>query len=104
QTYADVEPWVARQMAGEERVLSAETPVFFASSTGTTGAPKRTPTTPRFRREFQRTVFVSMAHVAMRFRAAFTGQVLYFVGTRELERAPCGTPVGFTSGYNFATL
>jgi GH3 auxin-responsive promoter len=104
QTYADVEPWVRRQMNGEERVLSAETPVFFASSTGTTGAPKRTPTTPRFRAEFQRTVFVSMAQVAMRFPAAFSGQILYFVGPKELGRAPCGTPIGYTSGYNFSTL
>ena len=104
QTYADVEPWVRRQMNGEERVLSAETPVFFASSTGTTGAPKRTPTTPRFRKEFQRTVFVSMAQVAARFPSAFTGQILYFVGPRELERAPCGTPVGYTSGFNFTTM
>lgn len=104
QTYADVEPWIRRQMNGETNVLSKETPVFFASSTGTTGAPKRTPTTPTFRREFQRTVFVSMAQVAARFPAAFTGQVIYFVGPRELDRAPCGTPIGYTSGFNFTTL
>jgi hypothetical protein len=104
QSYADIEPWVVRQMNGEDRVLSAETPVFFASSTGTTGAPKRTPTTPRFQKEFQRTVFVSMAQVAARFPAAFTGKLLYFVGPRELDRAPCGTPIGSTSGYNFTAL
>ena len=104
QTYADIEPFIARQMNGEKRVLSAEDPIFFASSTGTTGKPKRTPVTPRFRQEFQRTVFVSMAHVAARFPAAFSGQALYFVGSRELGRAPCGTPIGFTSGYNFTTL
>jgi hypothetical protein len=104
QSYADIEPWVRRQMRGESNVLTAETPVFFASSTGTTGEPKRTPTTPRFRREFQRTVFVSMAHVARRFPRAFTGQILYFVGPAELDRAPCGTPIGYTSGFNFTTM
>lgn len=103
-SYADVEPWIKRQMRGERRVLSAEDPVFFASSTGTTGEPKRTPTTPRFRKEFQRTVLVSMAHVVGRFPRAFRGQVLYFVGPRELDRAPCGTPIGYTSGFNFTTM
>jgi hypothetical protein len=104
QTYEDVEPWIARAMRGEERVLSADRPVFFASSTGTTGEPKRTPATPRFRREFQRTVLVSMAQVALRFPGMFTGQVLYFVGSRRIDVAPCGTDIGFTSGYNFTTL
>ncbi len=104
QTYADIESWVARQMNGEPRVLSREKPVFFASSTGTTGAPKRTPTTPTFRREFQRTVFVSLAQVAARFPSAFTGQILYFVGPHEFDRTPDGTPIGYTSGYNFKTL
>lgn len=103
-TYADVAPLVRRQMEGEEHVLSDETPIFFASSTGTTGAPKRTPATPSFRRDCQRTVHVSMAHVAPRFPAAFTGQALYYVGSRELDRAPCGTPIGFTSGFTFSSL
>lgn len=104
QTYADVQPWIARQMLGEARVLSAERPILFASSTGTTGAPKRTPTTPTFRRDFQRTVLVSMFQVAARFPAAFTGQVLYFVAPREIDRAPDGTPIGYTSGFNFSTM
>ncbi len=104
QTYADIEPWVKRQMQGEPGVLSADKPVFFASSTGTTGTPKRTPTTPMFRKEFQRTLFVSMMQVAARFPSAFAGQILYFVGPRELDRAPDGTPIGYTSGFNFTTM
>lgn len=104
QTYADVEPYVARMMAGERHVLSSEAPVFYASSSGTTGAPKRTPTTPSFRKEFQRTVQISMAHVAMRFPRAFAGTLLYFVAKKEIARSADGTPIGFTSGFNFATL
>ncbi len=104
QGYADVAPYVARQLAGEERVLTRERPVFFAQSTGTTGAPKLTPATPSYRRDFQRTVHVSMAQVALRFPRAFTGQVLYFVGPRDLDRAPSGAPIGYTSGFNFLTM
>jgi hypothetical protein len=104
QTYADVEPYVARMMRGERGVLSRERPVFYAASTGTTGAPKRTPTTPSFRKEFQRTVQISMAQVTRRFPRAFRGSVLYFVARKEVARTEDGTPIGYTSGFNFTTL
>lgn len=103
-TYDDVAPWVRRQMKGERGVLSREEPVFFASSTGTTGEPKRTPATPTFRGDFQRTVLVSMAQVAMRHPEAFTGTVAYFVGKWDEGRAESGVPIGFTSGFNYVTL
>jgi hypothetical protein len=104
QTYADVEPYIQRTMQGERNVLSREAPVFYAASTGTTGTPKRTPTTPAFRKEFQRTVQISTTHVARRFPEAFRGSLLYFVSKKEIARAPDGTPIGHTSGYNFTTL
>lgn len=103
-TYEDYAPLIARSMRGERGVLSRETPVFYATSTGTTGAPKRAPTTRSFRSEFQRTVQVSMASVARRFPRAFSGAALYFVAKREVARAEDGTPIGYTSGYNFATM
>lgn len=103
-TYADVAPWVRRQMAGERAVLALEEPIFFASSTGTTGEPKLTPVTPTFRKDFQRTLLVSMAQVAMRHPAAFTGTVAYFVGKWDEGRTESGLPIGFTSGFNYVTL
>lgn len=100
-TYADYEPFILRSMRGERNVLTREAPIFYAASTGTTGTPKRTPTTHAFRKEFQRAVSISMAHVAMRFPAAFRGSLLYFVARREIARAEDGTPIGYTSGFNF---
>jgi hypothetical protein len=103
-TYADYEPYIARSMRGERGVLTREAPVFYAASTGTTGAPKRTPTTPAFRKEFQRTVQISTWHVARRFPRAFRGTLLYFVAPKEIARAEDGTPIGYTSGFNFSTM
>jgi hypothetical protein len=103
-TYEDMRPWIERQLNGETNVLTAETPVFFAASTGTTGTPKRIPMTPTYRADFQRTLHVSMTHVLRRFPAAFTGHIAYSVGVRLIDVAPCGTPIGFTSGYNQPTL
>ena len=103
-TYDDMRPWIERLMRGETNVLTAEQPVFFAASTGTTGTPKRIPMTPTYRRDFQRTLHVSMIHVMRRFPRAFTGNIAYSVGVARIDTAPCGTPIGFTSGYNQSTL
>lgn len=104
QNYADVEPWIVRQMKGEPSVLTTEPPVLFASSTGTTGTPKRVPITPTHRRDFQRTVAISLSHLATRFPRAFTGTAVYFVGRARIDAAPCGTPIGYPSGFNQSTL
>ncbi|MFJ9693247.1 GH3 auxin-responsive promoter family protein [Kitasatospora sp. NPDC101183] len=48
QTYADLEPWIERAAAGEPGVLTADRPAVFFTSSGSTGAPKKIPVTPRF--------------------------------------------------------
>ncbi|MFJ6701106.1 GH3 auxin-responsive promoter family protein [Streptomyces sp. NPDC091272] len=48
QTYADLEPWIERAAAGERNVLTADRPAVFFTSSGSTGAHKKIPVTPRF--------------------------------------------------------
>ncbi|MFI6689981.1 GH3 auxin-responsive promoter family protein [Streptomyces sp. NPDC050485] len=50
QTYPDLEPWIERAAAGERGVLSADQPKVFFTSSGSTGAHKKIPVTPRFMR------------------------------------------------------
>ncbi|MFI1415152.1 GH3 auxin-responsive promoter family protein [Streptomyces sp. NPDC020707] len=50
QTYADLEPWIERSAAGEANVLTADRPAVFFTSSGSTGAHKKIPVTPRFMR------------------------------------------------------
>ncbi|KUO13133.1 GH3 family domain-containing protein [Streptomyces sp. DSM 15324] len=50
QTYADLEPWIERSAAGEPDVLTADRPAVFFTSSGSTGAHKKIPVTPRFMR------------------------------------------------------
>lgn len=50
QTYADLEPWIERAASGEPNVLSADRPGVFFTSSGSTGAHKKIPVTPRFMR------------------------------------------------------
>ena len=46
--YADHAPLIERTAAGERALLSADTPVVYFTSSGSTGAHKKVPVTPRF--------------------------------------------------------
>ncbi|MEZ0072038.1 GH3 auxin-responsive promoter family protein [Planotetraspora sp. GP83] len=46
--YAALAPWIERAAAGESGVLSADDPVVYFTSSGSTGAHKKIPITPRF--------------------------------------------------------
>src|SRR3954468_11023862 len=48
QDYAALAPWIDRVAAGEANVLSADRPAVFFTSSGSTGAHKKIPVTPRF--------------------------------------------------------
>ncbi|CAM5687220.1 GH3 auxin-responsive promoter family protein [Streptomyces aurantiogriseus] len=48
QRYADLAPWIERAAAGEANVLTADRPEVFFTSSGSTGAHKKIPVTPRF--------------------------------------------------------
>lgn len=48
QDYAALAPWIDRAAAGEANVLSADKPAVFFTSSGSTGAHKKIPVTPRF--------------------------------------------------------
>ncbi|GAA1185998.1 GH3 auxin-responsive promoter family protein [Streptomyces hebeiensis] len=50
QGYADLEPWIERAAAGADGVLTADPPALFFTSSGSTGARKKIPVTPRFMR------------------------------------------------------
>lgn len=104
QNGTTVKPWVEREMNGEHQALSAEKPVFYALSSGTMGTPKMTPTTESFRKEFQTALLTSMAYTYRRYREAFEGTILYFISPKEMSRAPDGTSIGFTSGFNFSRM
>lgn len=103
-TPADLEPYARRLMSGERNLLSAEAPIYYVRTTGSTGAAKHVPITPSYRRELQRTVHVAFWHLYLRFPQAFLGRALYFVGSRRVAKADDGNDVGTMSGFNFTEL
>jgi hypothetical protein len=99
-----VQPFVERQMRGERGILTAEPPVYYTRTSGSTGASKHVPITDAYRRDFQKTVHVALGHLFLRFPSAFLGRALYFVGSRKLDRAADGCDVGTMSGFNFTEM
>ncbi len=51
---------VDRMLAGEANVLTAEAPVYYVQTTGSTGVPKHVPVTPSYRVEFQKALHASL--------------------------------------------
>ncbi|MFJ9562645.1 GH3 auxin-responsive promoter family protein [Streptomyces fuscichromogenes] len=52
--YSALEPWIERMAAGESGLLTDDDPAIYFTSSGTTGAHKKIPVTPRF----MKTVFL----------------------------------------------
>jgi hypothetical protein len=60
-TWEALEPWVARQMATEAAVLTAEPVLFYERTSGSAGPAKAVPCTPALRRAFT-TLFLLWLH------------------------------------------
>jgi len=96
-------PWVDRILAGEDGVLTAERPIAFTTTSGSTGGSKTVPITPRYCREFQASMMASLWHVYRAFPRAFRGRGLYFVGRARASESQ-GRPIGSMSGFNYSAL
>lgn len=65
--YAEYAPWIERAAAGEANVLTAEDPLLFFTSSGSTGDPKKVPITGGFAREcFMPFLYATYAGIADR--------------------------------------
>ncbi|MDT0449467.1 GH3 auxin-responsive promoter family protein [Streptomyces hesseae] len=95
QTYADLEPWIERAAAGETGVLTADQPAVFFTSSGSTGAHKKIPVTPRF----MRTTFFPFYYAAWAPLIEHFPDVLQHPGAvLNLKHDPLTAPPTTTSG------
>jgi hypothetical protein len=99
-----LQPLVNRMLAGERNILTADAPVYYVRTTGSTGEPKHVPITPSYRVEFQKTVHVALWHLYRRFPEAFHSRALYAVGSCKVAVAPDGNDIGTMSGFNFTQM
>ncbi|MFI6037208.1 GH3 auxin-responsive promoter family protein [Streptomyces sp. NPDC051315] len=95
QTYADLEPYIERAAAGEPDVLTADRPAVFFTSSGSTGAHKKIPVTPRF----MRTTFFPFYYAAWAPLIEHVPEVLaHPAAVLNLKHDPVAAPPTTASG------
>jgi hypothetical protein len=98
-TYEDIAERVKRMAGGESNVLTAEEPVMFARTSGTTGEPKLIPVTPSCRRVHAEQMRTWLYHAQKDHPRIFAEKVLSLVSPAVEGRTPRGIPYGSTSGH-----
>lgn len=98
-TYEDIAQRVERVANGASNVLTAEDPVMFARTSGTTGKPKLIPVTPTCRgRDHADQMRTWLYHAQRDHPAMFDGKVFSLVSPAVEGHTPAGIPYGATSG------
>ena len=103
--YENIADRVRRMANGEPNVLTAEKPVMFARTSGTTGEPKLVPITPTCRgRDHADQMRTWLYHAQAAHPGIFEGKVLSLVSPAVEGHTPCGIPFGSTSGHIYQNL
>jgi hypothetical protein len=104
QHYEMLRPYIDRQRRTGEAALTAEAPIFYAQTSGTTGTPKYVPIT-------RTSLAIHRAEQALfsylQFRAcpeAFSGMAMGIMGAAVEGRLDSGHAVGSVSGHLYASL
>lgn len=103
QQYDDLQPWIEAQMGGEA-ALTADPPVLYALTSGTTGTPKYIPVLRETLRQYRRG---QRLYTWLQYRAcpqAFDGPALGLVGSAVEDRTAQGVPIGSVSGTLYASM
>jgi len=104
-TYADIERDMERVVAGEKKIFTAEDPVMFAQTSGTTGKPKFIPVTPtdqgRAHKDQMRTW---LYHAQKAHPGILDYKVVSMVSPAVEGHTPSGLPYGSTSGHIYKNM
>ncbi|HEU4342240.1 MAG TPA: GH3 auxin-responsive promoter family protein [Candidatus Binatia bacterium] len=102
-TYDDLKPYIDASLRGEAKQLTAEQPVFFATTSGTTGASKHIPVTAESRpaKSYLMRIWLS---ALQRDHRVFGGRILTLVSPEVESYAPCGIPCGAESGHAYKNI
>ena len=104
QHYEDMRPHVERQRTTGEPALTTEAPVFYAQTSGTTGAPKYVPITPTVLTvtRTEQKIFSYLQYRAC--PAAFAGRTLGIMGAAVEGHLDSGHAVGSVSGHLYRSM
>jgi hypothetical protein len=98
-TYEDIRPYMDRVVQGESNILTAEDPIGFAQTSGTTGNPKYIPITPTCKgREHRDVTQTWICHSWRAHPTIMAGKIVSLVSPAVEGYTPSGLPYGSASG------
>jgi hypothetical protein len=98
-SYETLSPYIERVMRGEPNVLTAEQPLMFATTSGTTGRSKYIPVTPSYLREYNHGVQVHTYQMLTDFPDILEGKALVSASGDIEGYTESGLPYGAISGH-----
>ena len=102
--YEALRPYMTRLLAGEPDVLTAESPLMFATTSGTTGEPKYIPVTPTAARQTAALMRLWTVYGLQDHGTMLRGRVLTMVGPAVEGTTPGGVPYGAMTGMTYQRL
>jgi hypothetical protein len=102
--YEALRPYVSRLLGGERNVLTAEEPLAFATTSGTTGEPKLVPVTPTSARQSAALMRLWTVYALGDHPGLLDRQVLTMVGAAVEGTTPGGQPYGAMTGMTYQRL
>jgi hypothetical protein len=103
-TYEDISPYIERSLNGEPNQLTKQSPVFFATTSGTTGKPKYIPVTPNGKSLKSQLLRVWFSKLFMDHPRIFDDKVLSMVSPEVESYARSGIPCGAESGHGYRSM
>jgi len=97
--YENIMEDVERILAGEKNVLTAESPILFNKTSGTTGKPKYIPVTPTCKNhEHREATMTLLYHLSLANPCIRNGLILSLVSPAVEDYTKNGIPIGSTTG------
>ncbi len=104
-TYDDIKTDMDRLVSGESNIFTAEAPIMFAQTSGTTGDPKYVPVTPTCKgREHSDVMRTWTFHAKQSHPDIFEGKVVSLVSPAVEGHTPSGLPYGSASGHIYKNM
>ncbi|MEA2180808.1 MAG: hypothetical protein QOG77_4105 [Solirubrobacteraceae bacterium] len=98
-TYETLEPYLHRTLKGERNVLTADAPLMYAMTSGTTGRAKYIPVTPSYLHEYGHGVHVHTYRILTDYKDVLEGKLLVPSSSDVEGHTEDGLSYGAISGY-----
>ena len=102
--YDDHQPYIEKAMNGEPRQLTRARPIFYATTSGTTGTSKFIPVTEESRAAKSQLTRVAMCGMYRDRAGVLSGRLLLVISPEVESHAPSGVPCGAESGHAFRNM